>query len=83
MFTDVRIGQPARFGSLTVFPLFSEEVHAVDYLLSDEAMEAGVLTVGEVSQQGRVPDLTVENKVSAVLCSLKASNWSGPSRTAS
>ena len=62
MFPQIRIGQPANHGSLTVFPLFCEEIHAVDYLLSDEAMEAGVLTVGEVSQQGSVPDLTVENK---------------------
>jgi hypothetical protein len=62
MFTDIRIGQPTRFGSLTVYPLISEEIHPVDYLLSDEAMEAGMVTVSEVSQQGSVPDLTVENK---------------------
>jgi hypothetical protein len=62
MFTDIRIGQPARFGSLTVFPLLSEEIKPVDYLLSDVAMATGTVTVSEVSQQGSVPDLTVENK---------------------
>jgi hypothetical protein len=62
MFGAIRIDQPVRFGSLTVFPLFCEETHPVDYVLSDEAMEAGTVTVSEVSQQGSVPDLTVENK---------------------
>jgi hypothetical protein len=42
--------------------LFCEDVHPVDYQLSDEAMAAGTVTVSEVSQQGSVPDLTVENK---------------------
>ena len=62
MFPQIRIGQPANHGSLTVFPLFCEENHPVDYLLSDEGMEGGTLIVTEVSQQGSVPDLTVENK---------------------
>jgi len=62
MLADIRIGQAARFGSLTVFPLFCEESHPVEYLLSDEALEAGGATVSEVSQQGSVPELVVENK---------------------
>lgn len=62
MLTDIRIGQPISHGSLTVFPLYYQDIHPVDYLLSDEAMEAGTVTVGEVSQQGSVPELVVENK---------------------
>jgi hypothetical protein len=62
MFADIRIGPPASYGSLTVFPLFCDETHPVDYLLSDEVMEAGTVTVGEVSQEGSVPNLVVENK---------------------
>jgi hypothetical protein len=62
MFADIRIGQPARFGSLSVFPLFTEESHPVDYVLSDEAIGVGTVTVAEISPQGSVPDLTVENK---------------------
>jgi hypothetical protein len=62
MLTDIRIGQPARFGPLTVFPLFCEASRPVEYVLSDEGMEAGTVTVGEVSQQGSVPELIVENK---------------------
>jgi hypothetical protein len=60
-FADSRIGQPVRFRSLTVFPLFQEN-RPIDYLLSDEAIESGTVTVGEVSQEGSVPDLFVENK---------------------
>jgi hypothetical protein len=62
MFTDIRIGPSAGFSPLTVFPLFCENNRPVDYLLSDEAMEAGTVTVAEVSQQGSVPELVVENK---------------------
>jgi hypothetical protein len=62
MFSEIRIGQSVSFGPLTVFPLFAEATHAVDYQLSDEAMEAGTVTVGEVSQEGSVPNLVVENK---------------------
>jgi hypothetical protein len=60
--TEIRIGQPISHGSLTAFPLFCDSTRPVDYLLSDEAMEDGTVTVGEVSQQGRVPELVVENK---------------------
>ena len=62
MFTDIRIGQPIGFGPLTVYPLFCEGNRPVEYLLSDEAMEAGTVTVGEASQEGSVPELSVENK---------------------
>src|SRR5262249_22396999 len=58
----VRVGPPARYRSLTVFPLFSEGNPAVEYLLSDEAVAAGTFSVQEVSQQGSVPELSVENR---------------------
>ena len=62
MLPDIRIGQPISHGSLTVFPLFCDNHRPIDYLLSDEAMEAGSVTVGEVTEQGSVPELVVENK---------------------
>src|SRR5690242_13337551 len=61
-FTDLRIGPPLRHGALTVFPLLGGGAHPVDYLLSDEAMEAGTVTVEEASREGSVPDLLVRNK---------------------
>jgi len=62
MFTDIQIGKPVSHGSLTVFPLYCAETRLVHYLLSDEAIQAGTVTVSEVSQQGSVPELVVENK---------------------
>ena len=58
---DVRVGDPIRHESLTVFPLFSPPEGGVDYLLSDEAIRAGSVTVEEVSEGGSVPDLLVTN----------------------
>ncbi|MFP6657402.1 MAG: DUF6569 family protein [Pirellulales bacterium] len=64
---QVRIEDSQVHGPLSVFPLFDGELvadvkTAVDYLLSDEAMEAGLLTIEEVSIQGSVPELLVTNK---------------------
>ena len=63
MFTvpSVRIGESLRHESLSVFPLFAEPQSPVDYLLSDEAIQAGAVSVQEVSEGGSVPDLLVEN----------------------
>lgn len=44
-----------------MFPLFTESLGHVNYLLSDEALQAGSVTVQEVSECGSVPDLLVEN----------------------
>jgi hypothetical protein len=63
MFTvpAIRIGEAIHHKSLTVFPLFAEPHGQVDYLLSDEAIKTGKVTVQEVSEGGSVPDLLVEN----------------------
>jgi hypothetical protein len=60
-FPGIRVGDPIRHESLTVFPLFSEPNGLVEYLLSDEALKAGSVTVQEISDGGSVPDLLVEN----------------------
>src|SRR5262249_14188100 len=57
-----RIGSPASFRALTIFPLYSQESRPIEYLLADEAVAAGVVTVQEVSEAGSVPELSVENK---------------------
>jgi hypothetical protein len=63
MFTipGIRVGDPIRHESLTVFPLFAELNGLVEYVLSDEALRAGSVTVQEVSEGGSVPELLVEN----------------------
>jgi len=61
-FPEVRVGNPLRYKSLSVFPLFTESNGNVEYLLADEAIGEKLLTVEEVSESGSVPDLLVENK---------------------
>jgi hypothetical protein len=60
----VRVGAPQRFATMSVFPLFSENGAGVDYLLADEAIATNEICVEEVSEQGSVPNLSVENKSS-------------------
>jgi hypothetical protein len=58
---DVRIGDPIRHEALVVFPLFTSLEAGLDYLLSDEAIEAGAVTIEEISEGGSVPNLLVTN----------------------
>jgi hypothetical protein len=58
---DVRVGDPIRHEALTVFPLFAPTGGEVEYVLSDEAIGSGTLTVEEVSEGGSVPNLRVSN----------------------
>jgi hypothetical protein len=58
----LRIGDPLRHESLSVFPLFTPPGGGVDYRLADEALADSSLTVEEISQAGSVPELLVENK---------------------
>src|SRR4051794_40682716 len=60
-FPGIRVGNPTCHESLTVFPLYAEPNGQVEYLLSDEALQAGSVTVQEVSEGGSVPNLLVEN----------------------
>ncbi|NQU26292.1 MAG: hypothetical protein HQ567_33825 [Candidatus Nealsonbacteria bacterium] len=59
---EIRVGDPIRHDGLAVFPLFAEPSSDVEYVLSDEAINAGSVAVEEVSETGSVPDLAVENK---------------------
>jgi hypothetical protein len=59
---EIRVGDPIRHEALAVFPLFSSVDGNVDYLLSDEAIAAGSVTVEEVSEAGSVPNLLVKNE---------------------
>ncbi len=59
---EVRVGDPVRHEALSVFPLFAGAESPVEYLLSDEGIGSGSVTVEEVSEGGSVPNLLVENK---------------------
>ena len=56
---DVR--QPVRLQNLTVFPLYLSQTGGPDYISSSEAIEHHGMVVKEVSDDGTVPNLLVEN----------------------
>jgi hypothetical protein len=59
---NCRVGDRLRYEGLSIFPLFLEPSGNVEYLLSDEALAGGSVTVEEVSEAGSVPDLLVDNR---------------------
>ena len=61
---EIRVGEPAVYGGMTVFPLFGglpDGGNAIDYLLAHEAMASGTLAVSEVSEAGSIHELLAEN----------------------
>jgi hypothetical protein len=59
----IRVGNPLSCDTLTVFPLFGESSGGGErYVLSDEAIDGEMVSVTEVSEDGSVPDLLVENR---------------------
>lgn len=59
--SSLRLGAPARFKNLAIFPLLADKPGEAGYLLLDEALEAGLAEVTEVSESGSVPELFFDN----------------------
>jgi hypothetical protein len=76
-FPEIRVGLPLAHGSLTVFPLFAEAPGRIDYLLSDEAIASGAVTVAEIDQHGSVPMLSVENRADLAVLFLEGEELRG------
>jgi hypothetical protein len=73
----VRVGGPIRHEALAVFPLFGEAEGGVEYLLSDEAIAAGTVTVEEISETGSVPELRVTNSGDSTVLFLEGEELRG------
>ncbi len=58
---NIESGDMQRYRNVTVFPLFCGFKPPVKHMVLKEAMEKGLLTIGEVSEGGRVPQLKVAN----------------------
>jgi hypothetical protein len=58
----VRLGEPRTVARLTLFPLLGEEKREPGYLSLEEAIEAKVAKVTEISEGGRVPELLFVNE---------------------
>jgi hypothetical protein len=76
-FPEIRVGDPARHEALAVFPLYGPGDSAVEYLLSDEALAAGSVTVEETSEAGSVPTLVVTNQADALVLFLEGEELRG------
>lgn len=57
----VRIGAPAEFQGLSLFPLFWDDAAKEPYVLLSQAIAAGTAVVEETCESGCVPELHVKN----------------------
>jgi hypothetical protein len=57
----LKIGDPQTHENMTVFPLFQEAAAGPDYVTLDEAIEGKHISVEEIGEEGRVPDIKVVN----------------------
>ncbi len=74
---EVQVGDPLRHESVAVFPLFGPSGGGADYLLADEAMGAGSVTVEEVGEAGSVPTLVVNNRADSLVLFLEGEELRG------
>jgi hypothetical protein len=74
---EIRVGDPVCHDALAVFPLFTEPHNGIPYVLSDEAIAAGTVTVTEVSEGGSVPNLLVDNQADILVLFLEGEEWRG------
>ena len=63
--SSLSIEKPTHFAGLTVFPLTSDLASSVRYLLLEEGLRTGLVSVREVDKGGSVPHLAVENRSDA------------------
>jgi hypothetical protein len=76
-FPELHIGDPLRHEALAVFPLYGPATNSTEYLLADEALAAGSVTVEETSEAGSVPTLVVTNQADALVLFLEGEELRG------
>jgi hypothetical protein len=76
-FPEIHVGDPVRHEALTVFPLYARGDGATNYLLSDEALSAGAVTVEEMTEAGSVPQLIVNNQAETLVLFLEGEELRG------
>lgn len=74
---EIRVADPISHESISIFPLAVEVVSQVDYVLSDEALAAGTVTVEEVGEAGSVPELIVNNQTDHLVLFLEGEELRG------
>jgi len=59
---EISVGAPIECGAVTLFPLFHEVASRAAYILAQEAMAAGSVSVQEATESGVVSCLRVDNR---------------------
>jgi len=74
---EIRIGQPLRYESLSVFPLSSSTESTLKYLLENEAFRSDAIIVKEIDKDGVVSQLKVESRCNFPVLLLEGSELDG------
>jgi hypothetical protein len=76
-FPEIHVGDPLRHEALAVFPLYAKANGTPEYLLADEALAAGSVTVAEMGEAGSVPRLVVTNETDSLVLFLEGEELKG------
>ncbi|MFY9113349.1 MAG: DUF6569 family protein [Desulfomonilia bacterium] len=74
---DIEPGDVQQYRNVTVFPLFCGFKPPVKHLVLREAMERGLISIGEVSEGGSVPQLRVTSTADAPVLILDGEELAG------
>jgi len=74
---NIRVADPISHESISIFPLEAETVSKIHYVLSDEALGTGTVTVEEVGEAGSVPELDVDNHTDNLVLFLEGEELRG------
>lgn len=58
---SAKVARRQDVGNLSLFPLLAAKTYDPEYLTLEQALNQGVIRIGEVSHQGSVPDLLLTN----------------------
>jgi hypothetical protein len=78
---EIQVADPIHHEALTIFPLLAGPGGNAEYLLADEAIAAGSVTVEEVGEAGSVPSLIVNNQSDRLVLFLEGEELREPSKT--
>ncbi|MEJ2051208.1 MAG: hypothetical protein P8Y60_15455, partial [Calditrichota bacterium] len=70
-------GEPRQHANLQVYPLFYSAIHSPEYLTLKEALEKNLLIISELTKEGSVPELMVENQSDSMVLLLDGEELMG------
>ena len=76
-FSSFDLGELQHFNNMAVLPLMTSLDDSPKYLILKQALDQHVLVIGEVSQEGRVPELKVINKADTSVLLLDGEELAG------